>query len=106
MTIEEIIKEVEPLGSAKTKKRYMSQGAVEPLYGMTIKALKPIAKKLMALENCQQIAYDLFDTGNYDLMYLAGMIVKSEEMSETKYNEWMDKSYFYMLGDYRKDLGS
>jgi hypothetical protein len=98
--IEAIISEIEPLGSPRTKKCYMSEGAVEPLFGMTIKALKPIAKKLMTREDCQQVAYDLFDTGNYDLMYLAGMIVNPDEMSEAKYHDWISKSYFYMISDF------
>lgn len=100
MQIKQITNEVEALGTVRTKKRYMSQGAVEPLFGVTIKDLKPIALRLLKLENCQQIAYELFDTGNYDLMYLAGMIVNPDKMSESKYDEWMDKSYFYMISDF------
>ncbi len=100
MTIKDIIEEIEPLGSPRTKKRYMSQGAVEPLFGMSIKALKPIAKKIMAQDNRQTLAYELFDTGNYDLMYLAGMVVDPEGMTEEKFNDWLDKSYCHMLDEF------
>lgn len=100
MTIEQICETLIPLASERTKKRYMSQGAQEPLFGMTIKALKPLAKKLMTLKNCQAISYDLYATGNYDLMYLAGMIVNPHEMSKDKFEEWIDQATFYMESDY------
>ncbi|MGB3367742.1 MAG: DNA alkylation repair protein, partial [Acidaminobacteraceae bacterium] len=88
------------LGSEKTKKTYMSQGAVEPVFGLTIKSMKPLAKRLKKLDDTQQIAYDLYSTGNYDLMYLAGMIVDPTLMSKEKYNKWIKEAYFYMISDY------
>lgn len=100
MLIKEIIDELEPLASPRTKKSHIKQGAKEPLFGLTVKSMKPLAKRLLKLENCQDIAYDLFDTGNYDLMYLAGMIVNPHIMSEEKYNDWLSKAYFYMITDY------
>lgn len=84
----------------RKQKRYLSQGAKEPLYGLTIKALKPMAKVLKGLDNCQGIAYQLYDTNNYDLMYLAGMIVDPQQMTEADFNKWLDKAYFYMITDY------
>lgn len=98
--INDLVREVEALGNERTKKRYISQGAQEPLFGLTIKALKPIAKRLKKNDNCQQIAYELYDTGNYDLMYLAGMIVDPHQMDTDKFNDWIQKAYFYMISDY------
>lgn len=39
-----ISQEAEDKGNMRTKKMYMSKGAVEPLFGNTISSLKPIAK--------------------------------------------------------------
>ena len=100
MDVDLIKKKLEPLASKTTKKRYISQGAKEPLYGLTIKALKPMAKELKKLENCQELAFQLYDTGNYDLMYLAGMIVNPHQMTEDDFNRWLDKAYFFMISDY------
>jgi hypothetical protein len=100
MDLNTIKQELEPLASKTTKKRYLSQGAQEPLYGLTIKALKPMAKKLKKLENCQELAFQLYKTRNYDLMYLAGMIVDPKKMTEDDFNNWLDKAYFYMISDY------
>jgi len=99
MTLNDIIKELEPLTNARTKKSIMSQGAKDPNFGLTVKSMKPIADKLKKQKNSQDIAYELFDTENYDLMYLAGMIVDPTKMSKDKYKEWLDKGYFYMIGD-------
>lgn len=77
-----IIKELEPFASSRTKKSYMTQGAVEPLYGIPVKYMKALAKRLKNLENCQYIAYTLYQTGNYDLMYLASMIVDPHQMTK------------------------
>jgi hypothetical protein len=100
MEIDAIKKQLQAMASDKTKKRYLSQGAKEPLYGLTIKALKPMAKVLKGLDNCQEIAYRLYDTNNYDLMYLAGMIVNPQKMSKDDFKGWLDKAYFYMITDY------
>jgi hypothetical protein len=100
MNLNDVIQELEPFSNERTKKSHMSEGAVEPVYGLTVKSMKPVAKRLLKQEDCQQIAYALYDTGNYDLMYLAGMIIDPHIMSEEKYDEWMEKSYFYMIADY------
>lgn len=100
MRVEEVLNLLAPKASDKTKKRYMSQGAKEPLLGMTIKELKPVAKMLMADERCQQIALDLYETGNYDLMYLAGMIVDPKKLSKQDFDDWLSKAYFYMISDF------
>lgn len=100
MDLNTIKQELEPLASKTTKKRYLSQGAKEPLYGLTIKALKPMAKFLKSLDNCQELAFQLYDTENYDLMYLAGMIVNPHQMTEDDFNNWLDKAYFHMISDY------
>lgn len=99
MTLNEIIEKLEPLGNARKKKSNMNQGALEPNFGLTVESMKPLAKELKVLDNCQTLAYELYDTGNYDLMYLAGMIVDPLQMNKEKFNEWLSKGYFYMIGD-------
>ena len=77
MNIEEILQALEQAGTEKTKRRYKSNGAIEPVFGVTIKDLKPIAKKI-GID--QKLAQELYETGNYDAMYLAGMIADSKAM--------------------------
>lgn len=92
-----VMNALEGLGTERTKRTYMSQGAREPLFGIAIKDLNPIAKKIKIN---QPLAEELYASGNYDAMYLAGMIANVKNMTEADYDRWMDQAYFYMLSDY------
>lgn len=97
MDVQSVLQELELLGSERTKKIYMQQGAQEPLYGVATGAMKPIAKKI---KKNQVLANELYATGNYDAMYLAGMIAEPEVMTEADFNRWMESAYFYMISDF------
>jgi len=97
MELNEIMRELELLGNDRMKKYYMSQGAIEPLFGVPTGAMKPIVKKF---KKNQQMADDLYDTGNYDAMYLAGMIADPKRMTPEDFDRWIDKAYFYMISDF------
>ena len=72
MTAKEILTELKSLGTASYKKLLMTNyGAKEPLFGVKIGDLKKIQKRI---KQDYQLALDLYDTGNYDAMYLAGLI--------------------------------
>lgn len=97
MTLQEIMNELAALGTERTKKNYMSQGAVEPLFGVATGAMKPLAKKL---KNNQQIAEELYGTGNFDAMYLAGMIADVKIMKPEDFDRWMTTAYFPMISNF------
>jgi hypothetical protein len=44
MNFAEVMTELEALGKERTKKIYMSNGAVEPLFGVATGAMKPLRK--------------------------------------------------------------
>lgn len=93
----EVMQELERLGDERTKRIYMNHGAREPLFGVTVKALKPLAKKI---RKDQRLAEQLYATGNCDAMYLAGMIADAKAMTEEDFDRWIDQAYFYMISDY------
>lgn len=97
MNVEMVMQELEALGKERMKKIYMSNGAHEPVFGVATGAMKPIAKNLKLN---QQLAEELYATGNYDAMYFAGIIADPKAMTESDYDRWMDAAYFYMLSDY------
>lgn len=97
MDFETVMEELEALGKERTKKIYVSNGAHEPLFGVATGAMKPIAKKIKIN---QSLAEELYATGNYDAMYFAGIIADPKAMTESDFDRWMDKAYFYMLSDY------
>ncbi|MCG1010744.1 DNA alkylation repair protein [Salinicoccus sp. ID82-1] len=97
MDFQTVMENLEHLGKERTKKMYMSNGAKEPLYGVATGAMKPMAKEI---RTDQTLADQLYDTGNYDAMYFAGIIAEPNGMKEADYDRWMDQAYFYMLSDY------
>lgn len=97
MDLEMVMQELEALGTERTKKSYISNGAQEPLFGVATGAMKPLAKKIKIN---QPLAEALYATGNYDAMYFAGIIADPKAMTETDYERWMESAYFYMLSDY------
>ncbi|PSL41024.1 3-methyladenine DNA glycosylase AlkD [Planomicrobium soli] len=97
MDYAQVMQELEALGKERTKKIYLSNGAREPLFGVATGAMKPIAKKI---KTDQDLAEELYATGNYDAMYFAGVIAEPKTMKEADFDRWMDGAYFYMLSDY------
>ncbi|MFC4712044.1 DNA alkylation repair protein [Planococcus dechangensis] len=92
-----IMQELEALGKERTKNMYLSSGAREPVFGVATGAMKPIARKIKI---DQALAEELYETGNYDAMYFAGIIADPKAMTEADFDRWMDGAYFYMLSDY------
>ena len=97
MEFETVMQELEALSKERMKKIYMSNGAREPLFGVTTGEMKPIAKKIKV---DQELAEKLYATGNYDAMYFAGIIADPKAMTAADFDRWMDSAYFYMISDY------
>ncbi|MCV9885542.1 DNA alkylation repair protein [Metabacillus halosaccharovorans] len=92
-----VMQELEALGKERTKNTYIRNGAHEPVFGVATGAMKPMAKKI---GKNQPLAEQLYETGNYDAMYFAGIIADPTIMTETDFDRWIDAAYFYMLSDY------
>lgn len=97
LDFEAVMKELESLGKERTKKIYMSNGAVEPLFGVNTGDMKPLLKKT-GLD--QDLAEKLYATGNYDAMYFAGVIAEPRKMTASDFERWIDGAYFYMISDF------
>jgi 3-methyladenine DNA glycosylase AlkD len=89
MTAKEIVAELKELGSEGTKKVLLKHGAREPLFGVKIGDMKPIQKRV---GKDYQLALDLYDTGIYDAMYLAGLIADDAKMTPKDLNRWVEKA--------------
>ena len=95
--VQNILSELDTLGKPLLKKRYLGQGAREPLFGVATGAMKPLVKQHM---HDRALAEALYETGNYDAMYFAGVIADPKAMGEEDFDRWMEGAYFYMLSDY------
>ncbi len=97
MDFNTVIQELEALGKDRIKKRYLSSGAQEPLFGVATGEMKPMAKQI---KKNQQLAEELYQTGNYDAMYFAGVIADPKAMTAEDFERWIEKAYFFMISDY------
>jgi 3-methyladenine DNA glycosylase AlkD len=86
MTHTEILKQLATLGQPSIKSVLLKHGIKEPLYGVKIEELKKIQKKTK--EN-HELSLQLFRTGVYDAMYLAGLIAEPEKMTAKELQEWV-----------------
>ena len=91
MTAKQILDELKPLGSESYKRVLMNNhGVKEPCFGVKISDLKRIQKRI---KMDYQLALDLYDTGNYDAMYLAGLIADDARMTKKDLSRWVEKAY-------------
>ncbi len=86
MTAKEIVDELRKLGSESIKKVLRNHGVKEPFFGVKIGDMKKIQKRI---KKDYQLALDLYDTGNYDAMYLAGLIADDAKMTKKDLSHWV-----------------
>jgi 3-methyladenine DNA glycosylase AlkD len=99
MKTTDVMKALEKLGSAQTKKTWARHGCPEPLFGVKIADMKTLIKKLK-LHNNSALGKELFETGNGDAMYLAGLICDGREFSRRELRDWAKKAQWPMLSSY------
>ena len=89
MNIAQVLTELRKKGSEQTRKTYARHGIDAPMFGVKVADLKLIAKKI---KGEQALAMELFDTGNYDAMYLAGIVADGSQMSKKDLERWAKNS--------------
>jgi 3-methyladenine DNA glycosylase AlkD len=90
MTAKEILAELKPLGSESYKRMLMrNHGVKEPFFGVKIGDLKKFQKRFKVNH---ELALDLYETGNYDAKYLAGLIADDAKMTKADLERWVEKA--------------
>ena len=97
MILDEVMQELALLATERVRKRYVSEGAQEPLFGVATGAMKPLAKKHMF---DQALAEQLYASGNFDAMYFAGVIANPKRMNPADFDRWVTQAYFWMISDF------
>lgn len=97
MTLDEIIQQLQKFGNESTKKVLVKHGAREPFYGVKVEDLKKIVKKV---KTDYPLSLELYNTGNSDAMYLAGLIADPGKMTRDDLNDWVEKAYWYYLSEF------
>lgn len=97
MLANEILQELEALGTEQTKKTFLRHGAREPFFGVRIGDMQKIVKRE---KKNYGLALDLYASGNSDAMYLAGLLADEKRMTPEDLRRWVDEAYWEMLSEY------
>lgn len=97
MTAKNILAELKPLGSDSYKKVMSNHGVKEPFFGVKISDLQKIQKRI---KKDYQLALDLYETGNYDAMYLAGLIADDARMTKKDLQRWIARAIHRPLASF------
>ena len=97
MTAQTILEELATYSSPSIKKVFAKHGAKEPFYGVKVEDLKKIQK---SVKKDYTLALDLYDTGNSDAMYLAGLIADEKKMTKADLQHWVEGAYWYYLSEF------
>ncbi len=96
-TVSQVLTELKKKGSAQTRKTYSRHGAPDDMFGVKVADLKVIAK---TIKGNQELALELFDSGNSDAMYLAGIVADGSKMTKKQLQAWATKAAWYMISEY------
>jgi hypothetical protein len=97
MTLDEVMTELKSRGNERTVTTYRRHGANGEMFGVKIADLKKILKKI---KGDQELALELWETGNADAMYLAGLLADGSQMTRKQLDGWARSAWWSMLGAY------
>ncbi|WP_256759315.1 DNA alkylation repair protein [Cohnella sp. WQ 127256] len=97
LTLDEVMTQLEEMGTEQTKKTFLRHGAQEPLFGVLVGDMKKLVKDV---KKNQEVANALYATGNSDAMYLAGLTVNPKTITKETLQEWVKLAYWYMISEY------
>lgn len=97
MTAKDIMKQLEGFGNPSTKKTLMKHGAQEPIFGVKVADLKTILKQT---KKNHELSLALYDTGNSDAMYLAGLMADETQISKKDLQTWVEQAYWSYLSEF------
>jgi 3-methyladenine DNA glycosylase AlkD len=97
MTAKQIMTELKSLGSDQIKKIWLNHGVQGDYFGVKIGDLKVIQKKI---KHDHALSLELFETGNADAMYFAGLISEPKKMSKEELQHWAENARWHMLSEY------
>lgn len=97
MTFEDVMLQLEEMGTAQNRKIYQRHGACAPLFGVSYANLGVLKKKI---KGDQELAIQLWESGNMDAMSLAMMVIDGAALSPERVEQWISPlPAYYMLSD-------
>lgn len=98
-TVNTIMAALKSKGKESTRKIYARHGMTpERVFGVSVADLKVTAK---TIKGQQSLACGLYETGNVDAMYLAGMVLDGAKIERERLNAWAQSAAgLQMIGEY------
>ena len=96
MNLNDLLEQLEKLGTAQNRKVYSRHGIGEKMYGVSFANLKKLAK---SIKNDNTIAEELWQTGNHDARVLATLCSNPKTITETTVDHWVDDLDNYVITD-------
>ena len=96
MTLKEVMRTLQKMGTPQNRKVYKRHGITTPLYGVSYKNLKVIQKQI-GIDHALSLA--LWDTENHDARVLACKIGDGTTLNVKTINTWIKHLSNYVLSD-------
>ena len=96
-TVPQVMAELKKKGSEQTRKTFARHGAPDDMFGVKVADLKVIAKKI---KGNQELALALYDTGNADAQYLAGIVADGSQFTKKQLDAWAKTTSWHMISEY------
>ena len=96
-SVDQVMKALKAKGNEQTRKTYARHGATGDVFGVKVADMKVIAK---TIKGDQDLACELYDTGNYDAMYLAGMVARGKQMTKKQLDSWARAAGWQWVSEY------
>ena len=97
-TLKQVMTALEKKGNPARIKTFANHGAPPAeMFGVSVADMKVIAKQI---KGEQELAYELFETGNGDAQYLAGMVANGADMNKRLLDAWARGAVWQMVSEY------
>ena len=88
---------LEAQGTEQTRKTFLRHGLQGPQFGVKVADLKVILK---TIKGDQALALALWDTGNTDARYLAGLLADAKKLTPETLEHWVETATWSMQAEY------
>ncbi len=96
-SVPEVMTALERKGSESVRRIFGRHGIDLPTFGVKVGDLKTIAK---TIKGNHELALELFATGHYDAMYLAGLVADGGRMTKAQIDAWARQAKCEALSTY------
>ena len=97
-TVAAVMSALKKKGNPQRIQTFANHGApTDTLFGVSVADMKVIAKQI---KGEQELALELYNTGNSDAMYLAGIVADGKLMSKKQLDHWARTASWYMISEY------